>query len=199
MSYKYGHVASQAIESVLAQTKKFDVVRFFDDGAGDCKHLKKFYPEVEFILRPKNLGIVDNFNDALKRTKTDRVLFLGADNWLRRDALEKLSEYQTDIITYDMYLFGTIAEDFFNTFQPVDREEKDGQLIWHMPQQSTYHGSSLYDVKLAKKVGGYEASGGVKSEEDNVLFKKMIAGGATTTYLPEPLLYYRRHVANFQK
>lgn len=199
MSYKYGHVAAQAIESVLSQTQKFDVVRFFDDGVGDCEYLKAIYPEVEFILRPKNLGIVPNFNDALERTETDRVMFIGADNWLRRDALEKLQEYQTDIVTYAIYLFGMIAKDFFETIQPQDREERDGELIWHMPHQSTYHGSSLYNVKKAKAVGGYEPSGGVKSEEDMVLFKKMMDAGATASYLAEPLLYYRRHRENFQK
>jgi len=42
-SYKYGHLASHCIESVLAQTKPFDKIYFVDDGAGDCGHLRYLY------------------------------------------------------------------------------------------------------------------------------------------------------------
>jgi hypothetical protein len=53
-SYHYGHLAANCIESVLCQTKKFNTILFVDDGAGDCEHLIKIYPEVEFVLRENN-------------------------------------------------------------------------------------------------------------------------------------------------
>ena len=53
----------------------------FLDDVGDCKHLASIYPEVEYIFREKNLGTVDNFDDALMRVKRNTQCF-SADNWL---------------------------------------------------------------------------------------------------------------------
>lgn len=179
-SYKYGHLAAHCIESVLSQTHKPDVVRFYDDGVGDCGHLPAIYPEVEFILRPENLGTVANFNDALDQTSTDRVIFLGADNWLVPETIEKCLARQEDIVSYDAWKFGNGANEY-----------------WPLP--SFPHGSAMYNVEKAKKFM-YAASGGVHTEEDNVLFTKMLNDGATLYIIEEPLLMYRwRHRLNFNK
>lgn len=182
MSYRYGHLAAQAIESALYQTEPFDRIMFFDDGVGDCDHLPDIYPEVEFILRPTNMGIVDNFNDALDRVKTERVMFLGADNWLAHNTLEKLYDMATicDIVYYPAWLV------------------KKGTPEHWMP--GTPHGSSIYNVELAKSVGGYEASGNKHTEEDSELFKKMIKAGAKVGTVDSHLLLYRwRHRRNFNE
>lgn len=192
MSYKYGHVAAHAVESVLSQTKKADVVRLYDDGVGDCKHIKTLYPEVEVIEREKNLGIVDNFQDALMRTETDKVMFLGADNWLRPDTLENLDAVVGDIISYDIYLFGTEAEEFSKL---VPCYPEDGYRVWACKGM---HGSSLYNTNLAKKYGYKRNPDSVKSEEDKMLFDAMVEGGAVRAHVSVPLLYYRRHKHNFQ-
>lgn len=180
MSYKYGHLVSQAVESVLWQTQKPDVIRVYDDGVGDCFFVGEKYPEVELIERPKNLGIVDNFNDALEHTNTDRVLFLGADNWLHPEAVELMMSQNEDIVSCDAWIVG------------------EGRYRrWTLPSQP--HGSALYDVKKAKAVGGYEPSGREHTEEDSMLFRKMMDNGATFARVDKPLLYYRRHTWNFNK
>lgn len=179
-SYKYGHLAAQAIESVLNQTKPFDRIIFLDDGVGDCKHLPAIYPEVEYVLRPENIGVIKNFNEALNIVETDRVMFLGADNWLDHTTLEKVSGFDADIISYQGLL-----------------SQKGIPKLW---SPGVPHGSSLYDVQKAKEAGGYESSGGAHAEEDSVLFTKMIQRGAKVHILLEPLLHYRwRHRLNFNK
>ncbi len=180
VSYKYGHLSAQAIESVLNQSLPFDVVRFYDDGAGDCGHLPEIYPEVEFTLRPQNLGIVKNFNLALENVKTDKVMFLGADNWLAPWTLETLMVSEADIVSYHGW-----------KVVPGNYE------VWEINQA---HGSSLYDVKKARAVGGYEASGNEHTEEDSMLFNKMLRNGASLEVVQIPLLYYRwRHRRNFNQ
>lgn len=179
-SYKYGHLAAQAIESVLNQTVKFDRVMFVDDGIGDCKRLKQIYPEVEFILRKQNVGVVDNFNDMLSRVETDRVMFLGADNWLDHNTLELTSASSADIVSYNAWFV------------------QDGPYVMWTP--GVPHGSSLYNVAKAREVGCYESSGNDHAEEDSVLFAKMRANGATFEVINHPLLYYRwRHRLNYNK
>lgn len=188
MSYKYGHLLAQAIESVLNQTVKPDKILVVDDGVGDCDIANKY--EVDYLKRRKNFGIVDNFNDTLNRVRTERVLFLGADNWLHPQALEELSKDESDIVTYDCYMVG----DWDMT--DMAQYGQDGYPIWKT--NGTPHGSSLYNVKKAKAVGGYKASGNDKSEEDSVLFNKMKGAGSSVGYLMRPLLYYRKHRGNFQ-
>ena len=201
-SHNYGHLAAHAIESVLAQTRKADHILFVDDGVGDCAHLPALYPQVEFVLREKNLGVVDNFNDMLTRVQTDRVMFLGADNWLREDTLEKLDDQKADIVSYDWHIVGEGAQEFkrllsHNQLQP----SKYGDLYTFIPGDITkgnyIHGSSLYNVEIAKVAGGYERNPHSKNtEEDWMLFKKMIFQGAFHAHVPEPMLFYRRHNRN---
>lgn len=200
MSYKYGHLVAQAIESVLSQTKRPDRIIVVDDGIGDCSFVSK-YP-VDLIERPQNLGIVENFNQTLNEVDTEKVLFLGADNWLRPDALELIDNCQADIVSTDIALFGTEADSFAEKVGSSEKEQ--GYRIWRFKQgdinNGNYiHGSSLYNVELAKSVGGYKPSGHTNSEEDWMLWKAMLNSGATHTHVSEPLLYYRRHKDNFQK
>lgn len=180
-SYKYGHLGAQAIESALNQTRKFNQIIFVDDGVGDCEHLPNIYPEVEFVLRPKNIGVVANFNDILfNYVKTDRVMYLGADNWLDHRTLELTSAVEADIVSYNAWLVKSGVYELWSVDVP--------------------HGSSLYNVEKARAVGGYASSGNQHHEEDSVLFRKMKKEGASFTKLDEPLLLYRwRHRLNYNK
>lgn len=195
-SYRYGHLASHAIESVLSQSKPFDKIYFVDDAAGDCQHLPKLYPSVEFVLREKNMGVIDNFNDMLSKIKTDYVMFLGADNWLRSDTLELLSTNNTDIITYDIIVTGELRNElkrYYNKFiKPYN-----GDLYWSRKME--HHGSMVYHAKLARAVGGYASRTKGRTDEDHNLWDKLIKIGASVSHVEEGLLYYRRHKENFYK
>lgn len=193
-SYKYGHLASHAIESVLAQTKKFDKILFVDDGVGDCYHLPEIYPEVEYVLREKNLGTVNNFQDMLNRVTTDYVMFLGADNWLSENTLEILSQVVGDIRMYDIAVVGESRNEIVKR-HPGEVTDKGAYLHWS--RQGGHHGSMLYKTELAKQVGGYNDGYGERTLEDKSIYDRMIKAGATITHTPLPLLYYRRHRENF--
>jgi glycosyltransferase involved in cell wall biosynthesis len=195
VSYKYGHLVSHAIESVLCQSRKPDKVIVIDDGVGDCRHIPALYPEVEFHERSENMGTVANFDDALRRVTTDKCMFLGADNWLRADALEILDEEEADIVTYDIVVTGD-GKDEITKRHPSEVERYQGD--WYWDRSGGHHGSMLYNTKLAQEVG-YRASGGSRTEEDMVLYHGMLKKGATRVHVPEGLLYYRRHRENFNQ
>ena len=197
-SYKYGHLAAHAIETALSQSRPFDKIYFVDDGVGDCTHLPTLYPQVHFILRADNLGIVANFQDMLYRVETDYVMFLGADNWLRSDTLYMLSQYKEDIITYDIMVTGELKEEIARLY-PFSTHLYDGDIKWNRKDQ--HHGSMLYKVSKAKEVGGYEKHrpDGIRTDEDYALWEKMKKAGATVKYVKGEFLYYRRHKENFNK
>jgi len=195
-SYRYGHLAAHCIESVLCQTKKAGRILFVDDGIGDCHHLPKLYPSIEYVMRETNFGTVANFQDMLNRVETDRCMFLGADNWLRPDTVDILSNQQADIVTYDIVVTGELRE---NILKHHKEETFPYQGDFYWSRKLKHHGSMLYNTPLAKKVGGYAPSGGKNSEEDWVLWNRMVAAGASITHIEEGLLYYRRHRENFIK
>lgn len=192
-SYKYGHLAGHCIETVLEQTKKFDKIYFVDDGVGDCTHLPKIYPEVEYVLRETNLGTVGNFQDMLNRVTTDRVMFLGADNWLRPDTLKILDKSDADIVMYDIIVTGELKE-WANRNFPKQITPHEGSYIWD--RTNGHHGSMLYNVQKAKEVG-YKSNTVGNTNEDEVLYKQLLTNGATVEHIPEALLYYRRHRDNY--
>lgn len=200
ISYGYAHLASHCIESALSQTRKPDKILVVDDGKHDGIEKMGIYP-VEILIRENNLGIIENFNDVLmNRTNADKVMFLGADNYLRPDALELMDREEADIVSSDIALVGTEVEKFR---QGLITEYSSGYHIWRflpgdIDRGNYIHGSSLYRVDIAKKYG-YKGSGGRHTEEDWMLWKQMITGGATHKHIPEPLLYYRRHKSNFNK
>lgn len=192
-SYRYGHLAAHAIESALGQTKPFTTIIFVDDGVGDCTHLPKLYPDIEYIFRKENLGIVKNFQNALEQVDTDRVMFLGADNWLREDTLEILSNSAADVVTYDIMVVGNLKNEILRR-HPNEVTKQHGS--WYWDRSSGHHGSMLYNTTLAKEVGGYESPPG-RTIEDMVLYHKLLNAGAVREHIPEALLYYRRHIENY--
>ncbi len=196
-SYQYGHLAAHCIESILAQSMPPHKILFVDDGARDCQHLESLYPEIEYILRPKNIGTVKNFQDMLSRIKTEYVMFIGADNWLRSDAIELLSEAKTDIVTYDIVVTGELKDEILLRV-PGQTKRYQGDYYWDRLQQ--HHGSMLYRTSLGQSIGykkRYED--GKHPQEDWNLWDKMLEQGASVSSINEGLLYYRRHRENFLK
>ena len=196
-SYKYGHLAAHCVESLLSQTTPPKRILFVDDGGLDCSHLPNLYLDIEYVLRHKNLGIVDNFQDILSQINTEYVLFIGADNWLRSDAIELLSNASTDIVTYDIIVTGELKEEILDRV-PGEAQPYQGDLYWDRQEQ--HHGSMMYRTVFGQKIGytkRYED--GVHPQEDWNLWDKMLEQGATVTSLKEGLLFYRRHRENFLK
>ena len=195
-SYQYGHLAAHCIESLLSQTRAPDKILFVDDGVGDCAHLWGVYPEVEYVLREENLGTVNNFQDMLMRVQTEYTMFLGADNWLRSDAVEQLLEHNhlrdADIVTYEVMVTGEFKMGHRDARLPDVM--RNGDVYWRW---NGHHGSMMYRTALGQAAGYAKREGGVNTEEDHVLFDGMLLMGATVTHLKEPLLYYRRHRENF--
>ena len=196
-SYHYGHLAAHCIESILAQTQSPAKVWFVDDGGSDCEHLPELYPELNYVLRTKNLGTVENFQDMLDRVTTEYVMFIGADNWLRADAVEHLSKATTDIVTYDIVVTGELKDEILIRV-PGQTHRYQGDYYWNRRQ--LHHGSMLYRTSIGKKIGYKKRhEDGIHPQEDWNLWDKMMEMGASVSSIEEGLLYYRRHRENYLK
>lgn len=200
-SYKYGHLAAHCIESILSQSKQPERIMFVDDCAGDCTHISKHYPEVEYYENPENYGTVKNFQNMFNKVDTEYCMFIGADNWLRSDAIEmfyKIIDLESpDIITYDMVLTGELKDTRIkHHLSEVSRYQGD----YYWSRNKAHHGSMVYRTKLAKQVGGYaKYNDSNHTLEDLNLWNKMIRVGAKVSHINEAFLYYRHHRINNNK
>jgi glycosyltransferase involved in cell wall biosynthesis len=203
-SFRYGHLAAHCVESILSQSKQPEKILFVDDAVGDCRHIKDLYPEVQFFENETNKGTVQNFQDMLSRVDTEYCMFIGADNWLRSDALSMFSTVieldRPDIITYDIMITGELkGKRILDSKHKTETWSFEGDYFW--TRENAHHGSMLYRTSLAKSVGGYTKHNRdpAYTEEDLSLWNKMIAAGAKISHVKHPLLYYRHHRNNYNK
>ncbi len=197
-SYKYGHLAAHCVESILSQSVKPERVMFVDDCAGDCAHVQKLYPEIEYYENPENYGTVKNFQNMLEKVTSKYCMFIGADNWLRSDAIKMFTTLidleQPDIITYDMILTGELKDTRIK-YHMDEIVRHQGDYYWQ--RDNKHHGSMVYRTELAKAVGGYmKRDQSHQTLEDLSLWERMIGAGARISNLNDAFLYYRHHRVN---
>lgn len=86
--YNQGHLVTEAVESVLAQTYPHFEVVVIDDGSTDnVQEVVGRYPGVRCI-RQENTGLAAARNLGLRRTRGKYLVFLDADDRLLPEALE---------------------------------------------------------------------------------------------------------------
>jgi hypothetical protein len=133
----------------------------------------------------------------LLKVSTGYVLFIGADNWLRSDAIELLTKENADIVTYDIVVTGELKEEILVRV-PGETRPHQGDL--YLDRQAQHHGSMMYRTAKGQKVGYKRRyTNGRHPQEDWNLWDKMLEQGATVSSLKEGLLFYRRHRENFLK
>jgi len=207
-NYNYGHLAAEAIESALNQTVPPDDMLFIDDASVDnsIEVAERYRDRIQIVRNEQNLGIVANFNKAVSLTTGDYICFLGADNCLRSDYVEKcklaLDTHPEAAIAYtNVVLFGPRAEVLAKKVQARPLSGFNDFYLWEFPafnqqtskllqQQNFIHGSSMYRRVAFQEAGGYQNS---ELPEDHNLFYRMVKKGWQAVLCPDFLLEYRQH------
>jgi len=95
-SFQHQRYLSQLLDSIYRQTRKPDEILISDDASTDgsyelLKSWARGRPGVKIFRQPQNLGITENSNFLLSKTKAKLVLFLHSDDaLLSLRALEKM-------------------------------------------------------------------------------------------------------------
>jgi len=95
-SYNHDRYLAQLFTSIVGQTRKPDEILISDDASSDksrtwLKSWARGHTAVRLFQQTKNLGITENSNFLLSKTKSDLVLFLHSDDVLLSSrALEKM-------------------------------------------------------------------------------------------------------------
>ncbi len=213
VSHNYGSYLSEAVESVLQQTRLPDSILIVDDASADNtaeigSRYAELHPDlIRFIRNDTRLGIVGTFNRAVALTESSYVCFLGADNKLASNYFEMTTTLlergpESLAIAYtDFLLFGPNAQEEYLRHD-VSRRGRiiEGKLFEVRFPDFTFdalgkgnfiHGSSVYRRSAFDVVGGYFDAG--NRPEDANLFRRMIAAGYSASRAKDTWLEYRQH------
>lgn len=88
-TYNYAGFLSKSVESVLNQTyKNFEVIIIDDGSVDNTKSIAKKYTRAKYYYQ-NNKGLAAARNNGIRQSKGRYLVFLDADDWLEKDALEQ--------------------------------------------------------------------------------------------------------------
>ena len=194
-NYNYEKYIVQAIDSVLNQTETDFEILIIDDGSTDeSMSLIQVYsknPKVK-IIQQKNKGLTVSNNVALKLAKGKYIMRLDADDFLFKDALEKLSSILDKDSNIGM-VFGDyyIIDENENIIEHFQRHNfnKDVSLL----DQPAHGACTMFKVECLKQLGGYDET--ISRQDGFELWLRFIEL-YNVNNINEPIFYYRQHGNN---
>lgn len=194
-NYNYGSYIKKAVDSVLNQTISDYEILIIDDGSTDnSKEIIEQYrdtPKVSVIYQ-QNKGLNVTNNVALNLANGKYFMRLDADDYLREDALEKLSQkLESDqnlgLVFPNYYLVNkeniVISEEVRHDF------DTDVQLY----DQAAHGACTMIRTDYLKSLGGYNES--YTCQDGYELWVKFTRKYKVSN-VGQPLFYYRQHGAN---
>ncbi len=194
-NYNYEKYIVQAIDSVLNQTETDFEILIIDDGSTDeSMSLIEVYnknPKIK-IIQQKNKGLTVSNNVALKLAKGKYIMRLDADDFLFKDALEKLSSILDKDSNIGM-VFGDyyIVDENENIIEHFQRHNfnKDVSLL----DQPAHGACTMFKAECLKQLGGYDET--ISRQDGFELWLRFIEL-YNVNNINEPIFYYRQHGNN---
>jgi glycosyltransferase involved in cell wall biosynthesis len=149
----------ETIQSIINQT--YDNVEYIiiDGGSTDATLdiIKKYEDRIDYWVSEPDKGIYDAWNKALRVAKGEWIMFVGADDFLSQDALEKYC------IT-----IGTLSEDveYISAMVEIIDTDKNSLAVrgqawsWNVFRKymNVAHVASLHRKTLFDRLGAFDAS-----------------------------------------
>lgn len=195
----------ECVESV-AKSVSFDKLEMeqiiVDDAStdGTARVLEQLdYGFIKKYRLAKNSGPAAARNYALKKTDSDYIFCLDADNILLQTALLRLweaSRNQSADWVYGDFLRINAAREYLigQDYYGWDFKDAKEVLTAMYKGEHFFQGNCLMKRKLFDQVGGYDES--MRLAEDMDLYTRFLLAGHRPHYLPGPLYLHRFHGDN---
>lgn len=186
---------TQQISSILNQLGDNDEIIISDDISKDntISIIKSFNDSrIKIVENRGKHGVVSNFENALKHAKGDYIFFSDQDDiW----AQNKIKRCIAELENYDLVVHNSLIID--KNGNPTNKDyfmvRKSGKGYWKNLYKNSYVGSCMAFRK--------ELLPHIMPFPKNILWHDMWIGliaerKGKTVFIPETLLYYRRHGNN---
>lgn len=189
--YKDSKTLDRAIKSVYSQSRKVDEIIVVNDCSPETEEIKKIislYPELVYHRNDKNIGLAATRNVGIKKSKSDIITFLDADDEIHFKKIElQLLFFQSNsaISCYSTRKSSGFNHNFNKSFRIVKHNNIKRLLL-----RNTILGAGIMiSRKLLLNVEGYDEN--LRSCEDWDLWLRLISNGVNIVSLKLPLyLYY---------
>lgn len=190
--YNQVEYLADALDSVLAQTRKANEIIVVDDGStdGSGKLADKYTKDHNIrVVHQLNKGLPSARNTGIMNSSCDYIFFLDADDMMTEKCLEKISDIIEDGPV-------DIVAPSFKCFGKVDPNANPVVIL--APKLTVYdflkHNRLGYFCAIRRKalldIGGYSPKM-VHGWEDLHLWINLFSRDATLSVIQEPLMLYR--------
>ncbi len=195
-TYNHAHFLAQALHSVIAQTRRADEIVVIDDGSTDDPAAVVSRCDGVTLIRQHNQGLAAARNTGLRAVRSDKLIFLDADDRLLPNAIA------------DGLVCFAAAPDSGMVFGAHRRIDKGGQPLGDIVYQPVgaqpyldllqgnpigMHAAVMYDRARLIELGGFDTA--LKRCEDYDVYLRMARAAPVATH-PNTVAEYRWHGGN---
>jgi len=208
--YNHAQFLSQSLDSVFGQTRKPLEVIVVNDASTDNteeffqSYIQKLNPsdrkKVKYIRHKKNTGPIPTFNDGLKASRGEYLIFLPADDWFSSTILEKegevLDKYPKVGVVYSHTYTVTDSKKEIIIAEPAGKTTVIGRDEFaRLLTQGDFIPllTGLFRKSAVEKLGGWDSKLRFLADYEYWI---RLAKFYRFAYIAEPLAYYRVHGAN---
>lgn len=152
-NYNYGRFVSTAIESLLSQSIRPEIIVVDDCSTDNSRDIISSYSQsVEYVFQSENKGHGGGFNAGFARATGDLVMFLDADDFLLPGAIETiLGNYHPDIVMYHYRMrYADEAGELSGIYPPLQKPLAEGDISLLLRTLGDYHGTITSGLVFSK-------------------------------------------------
>ena len=196
------------VDSIMGQTYGSFEVILVDDGSTDesgtiCDSYAEMYPSKISVIHKKNEGLISARRAGLKAAKGEYIFFVDSDDYIRKDALEKvhviIKGSHPDMVVFNWtYVDETGNNDVREVPCMFDEgsvdKEKFFQAVLTLDMNSIWRKVCRYDLFDIEK--DYSKWYCISRGEDLLQSIPLIFATKKIYYLAEPLYCYRKNLTS---
>lgn len=196
-TYQQAHWLGQALDSAVAQSRRFDEIIVVDDGSTDAPDaVVRDHPGVR-LIRQENRGLAAARNTGLAATQADFVVFLDADDLLGPDAvadgLACHAEHPGASLVYGAFRrIGEDGQELGGTVYSPIRDDPYRELL--CGNLIGMHATVMYDRRLLSTAGGFDPA--YRRCEDYEAYLRLARARGRFASHPRVTAFYRWHGGN---
>lgn len=204
-NYNYAEFLSEAINSALNQTVKFDEIIIVDDASTDnsAEVINKFtqVTNLKSILKEKNQGQLSSFNEGFLAATGDIIFFLDADDIYEPQYLENALNFynrrsECDFIFCAYKKFGAVQGTFQDDVVDLDLGYSVIRTLYNEEWIGSITSTLSIRREIVRKFLPIPNIEDWRVRADDCLVWGASLVGAKKFYMSKPLVMYRIHQNN---